>query len=240
MRENPIGVFDSGVGGLLVLNKLAAAMPSERFIYLADRAHMPYGGKSEIDIRRAACSCSDALFAMNCKAIVIACNTATTVAVRDIRKLYPNRIVVGLEPAVRPCLKELGRRGYAVALVTPATAGSEKLKRLLSGADGKVIISPQPRLAELVENNIQDLSALNPFVEEILAPYKDAEAVILGCSHYSAIAPIITAFYGGNIKIYDGADGAVARLKQCLALADLCAPQGERGDIRFYGTEKGS
>lgn len=235
MRENPIGVFDSGVGGLFVLRRLAAALPYERFIYLADEANMPYGAKSESEIKRAACACADALFALNCKALVVACNTATAVAVDDIRRLYPNRMIIGLEPAVKPCCNELGKNGYAVALVTPATAGSQKFKRLYAAANGRLISAPQPLLARMIEDNISDLSAVEPYIREILSPYPDAESIILGCSHYSCIADMIERLYDGRVKIYDGADGAAARLAYCLALADLRAPAGD-GSLRFLTT----
>lgn len=238
MRENPIGVFDSGVGGLFVLNRLAAALPNERFIYLADKANMPYGVKNDGEIKRAACACASTLFSMNCKALVVACNTATAVAVDDIRRLYPNRIVVGLEPAVKPCCNELGKNGYAVALVTPATAESRKFKRLAATAGDRLVSAPQPLLARMIEENISDLSAVEPYVKEILSPYETAESVILGCSHYSCIANAVKRFYGGNIKIYDGADGAAARLSYCLALAGLLAPQCETGSMRFLSTAR--
>lgn len=239
MRENPIGVFDSGVGGLFVLNRLAASLPSERFIYLADEANMPYGAKRESDIKRAACACADTLFAMNCKAVVVACNTATAVAVDDIRRLYPNRIVIGLEPAIKPCCNELGKNGYAVALVTPATAQSQKFKRLCADVKGRLISAPQPLLARMIEDNISDLSVIEPHIREILSPYKTAESVILGCSHYSCIAKAVKRFYGGRIKIYDGADGAAARLTYCLALAGLLAPADSVGSMRFLSTGRG-
>ena len=108
MRNNPIGVFDSGVGGLNVLKKCEELMPYEKFIYLADEANMPYGVKPPEEIKRYALHCADELFAMNCKALVIACNTATVTSIDGIRSLCPDKIVVGLEPAGKPCYRELG------------------------------------------------------------------------------------------------------------------------------------
>lgn len=235
MLQNPIGVFDSGVGGLCVLKKCAARLPDESFIYLADTANMPYGGKSVAEIRLAACRCADIIFSMDCKALVVACNTATVSAIDDIRALYGDRIIIGLEPAIKPCFKELGK-GYALALVTQATRNSAKFARLLSACGNRITAEAQSELAKIIEDNVDDISAIKPYVFDILRPYRDAEAVVLGCSHYTHITQIIREFYGGNIKIYDGADGAASRLEYCLALAKMRAPKGERGSVRFYST----
>ena len=237
MSNEPIGVFDSGVGGLCVLRLCADAMPLERFIYLADSANMPYGEKSASDIIRAACTCAERLFSMNCKAVVVACNTATETAIDYIRRLFPNKIIVGLEPAVKPCLAELGG-GYGVALVTPATAKSPKFGRLISGAGGRIVCAPQPRLAATIERFIGEPDNLRPVVARMLAPYSDAEAVVLGCSHYTYLRPLIDEFYGGRVKIYDGASGAAMRLKSLLKERRMCAQGGSKGAIRFYSTER--
>ena len=221
MRENPIGVFDSGVGGLNVLRCCAELMPNERFIYLADEANMPYGTKPACEIKLAAESCAQTLFSMNCKALVIACNTSTVTAIDDIRKLYPNRVIVGLEPAIKPCYRELGKSGCAVALVTAATYNSVKFERLLDSCGGRIKPEARQELAKLIEDNAKDIDAIAPHIYEILEWYKNAEAVILGCSHYTYITNIIRRFYDGKIKIYDGASGADARLKNFHSISDL-------------------
>ncbi len=228
-------MFDSGVGGLCVLRRCALKMPNERFIYIADKANMPYGERTVADIKRAALSICDALIAMNCKAIVVACNTATENAVEEMRRYYPTVPIIGLEPAVKPCYRELGR-GYAVALVTPATEKSPKFKRLMCAYGDKIVSSPQAGLAEMIENNVDDIRSLRSHIYGILTPYKDAEAVSLGCSHYTYIAPIISDFYDGKIKIYDGADGAADRLLYCLSIAGINAPKDNAGSVRFYST----
>lgn len=236
MRANPIGVFDSGVGGLNVLRKCAELMPDEKFIYLADEARMPYGVKPAAEIRLAALQSAERLFSMNCKALVVACNTATVTAIDDIRALFSARPVIGLEPAVKPCYRELGKSGKAVALVTAATYNSAKFARLVETCDGKIIPLAVPELAKLIEDHTDDIRAIAPFVRDVLAPYKNAEAVILGCSHYTYIADLIREVYDGDVKIYDGATGAAERLRYCLAISDLTAPSGEGGGIRFYST----
>ncbi len=218
-----------------MLNKCAFLMPNERFIYLADSANMPYGVRPKDEICRAAYSCADALFAMNCKALLVACNTATENAIDGIRALYPNRIIIGLEPAIKPALREIGD-GYAVALVTPATFASSKFNRIMSCAEKSSIVAVAcDKLASVIERS--DDAEIESEVERLLSPYRDAESVVLGCSHYSYITRIIKKKFRG-MKIYDGADGAAERLKYCLKLNNLDAPQDARGKIDFYSTKK--
>lgn len=227
------------MGGLNVLKKCVELLPNESFIYLADKANMPYGNKSREDIARAAFNAADTLFSLNCKAVVVACNTATVTAVDDIRALYSTRVVVGLEPAVRPCIKQLGRNGYAVALVTQATYRSDRFNRLLLSCEKKIVPLAVPELAKLIEDNAGDISRIKDFVRNIFCDYKDAEAIILGCSHYTYITDIIKDIYGGNIKIYDGAEGAAKRLKYCLELSGELAQEGEqKPKIEFISTYK--
>jgi len=234
--DRPIGIFDSGIGGMSVLLACRRLMPCEKFVYLADEANMPYGTRPADEVRASALGCCAALVGMNCKAIAVACNTATEIAIDDIRRLYPNIVTVGLEPALKPCFRELGRNGYAVALVTQATARSKKFMRNLGDCEGRIKAAPQPELARRIETctNIKELA---PYVNQMLEPYRDAEAVVLGCSHYSHIAALIREFYGGKIKLYDGADGEAARLKYCLALTGGLAKSGG-GSVVFYSTEK--
>lgn len=238
MQFGPIGVFDSGVGGLSVLRSCSESMPNERFVYLADKANMPYGTKSVCEIKQAALNCVDVLVAMGCKAVVVACNTATVSAIDSIRKLYAGRVIVGLEPAIKPCLRELGKNGYAVALVTVATKNSAKFERLTADCRDKIVALEQPELAMLIENNTKNVNLLKPYVFEMLKKHRNAEAVILGCSHYTYITGLIREFYGGRIKIYDGADGAAARLESMLSEAGIRAPNEQVGSTRFFSTVK--
>ena len=228
-------MFDSGIGGIGVLTQCVNVLPSERFIYLSDAKNMPYGEKSDEFIRSAALAAADFLAEKGVKAIAVACNTATEVAIDDIRRKYPNKIVVGLEPAVKPCFRELGR-GYAVALVTNATSRSAKFMRLISECDGKVVVAPQNDLARLVEEHGADFAVLRKPVFDILRKYSDAEAVILGCSHYTYVRGLIREFYGERVKIYDGAEGEAKRLRYLLALARQCAPETQVGSVEYYNT----
>lgn len=220
-----------------MLKLCAKKLPNEKFIYLADKANMPYGEKSTDEIKTAAISCAATLISMGCKAIVVACNTATETAIEDIRRLFPSIIVIGLEPALKPCYYGVGS-GYAVALVTTATERSPKFKRLMSAYGDKIIALPQHELARIIETHDINSAELKNAVYAALDGYRDASGVVLGCSHYTHIKKIIADFYGGNIKIYDGADGASDMLKLKLEERRLLAPSTAVGSVRFYSTLK--
>ena len=234
--DRPIGVFDSGIGGLSVLHKCASLLPNESFVYLADFAGMPYGEKSDTEIRLAAVKNASRLVEMNCKAIVVACNTATEIGIADIRRLYPNIETLGLEPAIRPCINEL-KTGYGIALTTPATARSVRFNSLLRAYGSGVIAVGCAGLAKKIEDNFFDLERIRNDVYDILGRYRDAEGVVLGCSHYSYITSMIDDFYGGKIKIYDGADGLAKNLVRRLEATNSICRSGER-TVRFYSTKR--
>ena len=238
MNDRPIGIFDSGIGGLNVLSECRKLMPNENYVYLADEAGMPYGNKSDAEIKLAAERCAYILFSMNCKALAVACNTATAVAITHLRTMFPSSIIIGLEPAVKPCIKELGINESAVALVTSGTMRSQKFKRLLNSCDGRITPVAAPELAAKIEHcrDGKDADDIKNYIGEVLLPYKTARAVILGCSHYAYVKDVISEFYGGNIKIYDGATGAAERLAYCLNIANLRSDRVGNGDVAFYST----
>ena len=211
MNNAPIGVFDSGVGGISTLHACMDALKNESFVYLADRSGMPYGNKSHGEIASRVDACVETLLAEKVKAIVVACNTATNVGIKMLREKY--RIpFVGVEPAVKPAV-EACKHGNILVLLTVATAAQSKFQELVSRWDnGRLIIAPQHDLAEQVENRIDDISALRCEVHKILSRYRRVEGVVLGCTHYVFLRPLIDEFYGGRIKIFDSGVGAAKRL----------------------------
>lgn len=234
--DRPIGVFDSGIGGLNVLHECAALLKNESFIYLADYAAMPFGEKGEDEVRRIAVNNAERLVEMNCKAIVVACNTATAIGLEDIRRLYPSVISLGLEPAIKPCAVELDG-GYAVALVTPATAKSKRFNELMNLYGDNIVAVRCSGLAKSIEENIFNLENIRADVYDILSDYRGASAVVLGCSHYSYISNMIKDYYGGRVNIYDGARALALNLKRRLDWENLISAADER-TIRFYSTKK--
>ena len=231
MNDAPIGVFDSGVGGISTLSACLDLLPSESFVYLADRSGMPYGSKSHDEIESRVGVCVETLLGEGVKAIVVACNTATNVGIAALRERY-SLPFVGVEPAVKPAAIAC-RKGNILVLSTPATAAQEKFARLIERYDnGRIIIAPQPTLAEKTERHIDNLEAIRRDVYDILSRYRNVEGVVLGCTHYSFLKGIISDFYGGKIKIFDSSEGAARRLVYILDTYSLRA-ENSRNFIKF-------
>jgi len=239
-----VGIFDSGVGGLSVLAECKRLLPHENFVYLMDKENFPYGSKSDEFIEKRVFALSEKLLnEHSCKAIVVACNTATNVGIQMLRKKY-NIPFVGLEPAIKPALETI-KDGKVVLLTTPVTIRQKKFQDLLSRFDSKnLIILPQRDLASLIEDNINTSGTLSsvldfkisskrqtpaiffdypekiyPHIEKILTPYADAKGVVLGCTHYVFINELIERFFlerGKTVQIFDGNIGAAKRLKSLL------------------------
>ncbi len=226
MNDAPIGVFDSGVGGIGTLKSCLDLLDGESFVYLADRSGLPYGTKRGEEIEKRVDECVRALLSEGVKAIVVACNTATNVGIAALREKY-NMPFVGVEPAVKPAALEC-KRGNVLVLLTPATAAQAKFLSLLERFDnGRIIVAPQSGLAETIETHIDDIDAIRCEVYDILRRYRDVEGVVLGCTHYVFLKDIIRDFYGGRIKIYDGNDGVAKRLKAVLEQNDMLAGAGK-------------
>jgi len=218
-NTRPIGIFDSGTGGLSVLRECKRLLPNENFVYLCDREFFPYGNKSNSFIKKRVFALSERLLTeYDCKAIVVACNTATNVGIQMLREKYSTPFV-GLEPAIKPALEEIPKE-KVVLLTTPVTMRQEKFKNLLSKFDiSNLVILPQKDLASQIEDNIDDVDKVYPQIEEILTPHSDAKGIVLGCTHYVFAKPLIEKFFENlskQIKIFDGNEGAARRLKDLL------------------------
>ncbi|MGQ0700080.1 MAG: glutamate racemase [Panacagrimonas sp.] len=211
----PIGVFDSGVGGLSVLRELRRLLPREDFLYYADSAHCPYGGKPQAEIQSRAVHITEELLAAGCKLIVVACNTATIAAVEHLRANYPVPFV-GMEPAVKPACA-LTKTGVVGVLATGAALGGEKFHRLVAehGAGVRVITQPCPGLVECVESGDLDGPRATELVMRYLEPLRlaDADVLVLGCTHYPFLRPVIERLGGSSVRVIDTGE-AVARQAQ--------------------------
>ncbi|MDQ5944753.1 MAG: glutamate racemase [Pseudomonadota bacterium] len=214
-----IGLFDSGLGGLSVLAAIARALPRADLAYLADTAHVPYGNKPDAFIRGRVAAIGEHLVAQGCTMLVVACNTATAAAVGVLREKYPQLPIVGVEPGVKPAALASRSRRIAV-LATESTAKSERLARLIvDHAQGVAVhVEPCPGWATRVETlhlDGPDFAAdIAARVEPLMAA--GADRIVLGCTHYSFLTPILTPLIAGRAELVDVAD-AVAR--QCLRLA---------------------
>jgi glutamate racemase len=216
----PIGVFDSGVGGLSVLRHLRAAMPAEDFLYVADSAHAPYGALSEAAICARAFTIADFLVERGAKLLVVACNTATAAAVAQLRERYALP-VVAMEPGVKPAV-ELTRSGVIGVLATVGTLESARFFSLVNRYAGsaEVITQPCAGLVERIEANDLQSAATVALLQSYLDPLltRGADVIVLGCTHYPFLRPLITQLAGSGIAIVDtGAAVAkeVLRRLQC-------------------------
>lgn len=215
----PIGVMDSGVGGLSVLRELLVALPDEHFVYLADEAYLPYGDKPIHEIAARTLRIAEWFYAQPCKAMVLACNTATAAAAESIRQHFPNWMVLGIEPAVKPAalMSASGRVGI---LATSNTLASEKFRRLVARFEdvADVVSVPCPGLVELIER--QPLPW--PEVDNLLRPRVKAlidqavDVIVLGCTHYPFVAQTIAKFAGNGVQIIDTGIPVARHLKQRL------------------------
>ncbi|OHC63660.1 MAG: glutamate racemase [Rhodocyclales bacterium GWA2_65_20] len=214
-----IGVFDSGLGGLSVLAALVDALPQADFIYFADTAHVPYGNKSEEQIQCRVLAIGEHLASHGCDLLVVACNTATATAVQALRAAHPRIPVVGIEPGIKPAAQET-QSGRIAVLATEATARSPRLKQLIleHASHVEVFVEPCPGWATHVEKLHLDDPALAADVRARVEPLleRGVDRIVLGCTHYSFLAPLLGEVVGSRAQLVDVA-AAVARQAQRLA-----------------------
>jgi glutamate racemase len=215
-KKRPIGVFDSGLGGLSVLKKALELMPCENFIYYGDSLNAPYGTKSLEEVRELVKHVTDHLFERGVKGLLIACNTATSAAVRQLRENNPQFPVVGIEPAVKPAaIKHQGKR--ILVLATENTLKESKFKALQAQYEhmADIIKVPCSGLMEFVENGEMEGERVEAFLSDTLKSYllPGTEAIVLGCTHYPFLKKSILKV-AGDIEIFDGSLGTARELKR--------------------------
>ncbi len=238
-KELPIAVIDSGVGGISVLKELCALMPNENFIYFGDSKNAPYGSKSREDVLRITRENLSFLKERGIKALVIACNTATSAAVRVLRGEENELVIVGIEPAIKPPSIDLDHPRVLV-MATPLTLKEEKFKKLVERFSDReeIIPLPCPRLVEFIEKGELDTPALHEYLEELLSPHKNEgiDALVLGCTHYPHIKSAISQHLFPDTKIYDGGAGTARETLRRLKEADLINPSAEQGSIEIINS----
>ena len=215
----PVGVFDSGVGGLSVTREIMALLPAQPIIYLADQAHAPYGQRPLTEIRALSEGITRFLIAEGAKVIVIACNTASAAALHGLREQFPDVPFVGMEPAVKPAV-EGTRSGHVGVIATAATFQGELFASLLDRYAGRVAIHTQicAELVPLVEANELN-SPARAAVEQYLAPLLAAEIdqLVLGCTHYPFLRPLIEEVAGVGVAVIDPAPAVARQTGRVLA-----------------------
>lgn len=232
----PIGVFDSGLGGLSVLLELRALLPSEDVVYYADSAHCPYGGRAPEYILGRSAAATEYLLSRGAKLIVVACNTASSVALRDLRARYDVPIV-GMVPAVKPAAAAT-RSGKIGVLATPRTVTGESLAALIRehARSTEVFPVPAPGLVELVEHG----KLAGPDVEGALLPLlgsllqRGVDTIVLGCTHYPFLRSEIQRLGGRDLAIIDSGKAVARRTRDVLEQEGTLRPPGARGWLELY------
>ena len=238
-KEMPIGFFDSGVGGLSVMKEALKIMPNENYIYFGDSINAPYGVKSVEEVRALTFKAVEFLLSKGVKGIAIACNTATSAAVADLRVKYPNLPLVGIEPAVKPAV-ELKENGNILIMATPMTIKEAKFNRLMDRYKDRanIIPVPCPGLVEFIESGKFEGTEIETYLNERLNEYKKSNisAIVLGCTHYPFIKPVLAKIFGENTSIIDGGMGTVKELKRRLMNEDLLNDSDNDGNIEIINS----
>lgn len=222
-KQDYIAVFDSGLGGLSVLRHLRRRMPGERFLYYGDSAHAPYGTRSREDVEALTLRAADQLMGRGLKALVVACNTATSAAIATLRAKYPELIVVGIEPALKLAADRFpgGRIGV---MATPVTLREEKFCHLLShfAATCQVYKIPAPQLVPLIEEGRVDTPIMEQTLHGLLDPFADKmDALVLGCTHFPFASHAMERLLGPKVAVLDGGDGTAREALHRLEAAGL-------------------
>jgi glutamate racemase len=234
--SRPIAVFDSGVGGISVLRELVRIMPNENYIYYGDSKNAPYGTKTLEEVRTLTRAHANELFSQGAKGLVVACNTATSAAVRVLREEYPTIPIVGIEPAVKPAVS-FSEHPRVLVLATPMTIREEKFKRLMARYEdqGEIIPLPCPGLMNFVERGDLDGDDVQKYLTELLFAFQEdpVDAVVLGCTHYPFLKQQIAAVLGEQVRIFDGGEGTAREMKRRLSEAGLLSGSVSRGEVFF-------
>ncbi len=239
-KSGAIAVVDSGVGGISVLRELITLMPSEKYIYLADSKNAPYGTKSKSEVLAIMLENTDRLISLGAKAIVVACNTATSAAVRVMREKYPEVPIVGIEPAVKPAVEAFENPTVAV-MATPLTLSEEKFGTLIGRFEGRADIIPLPcaGLMEIIESGHTDGEVVDTYLRENFAHLdgKAVDAVVLGCTHYPFVKGAVQRYFGESTRIFDGGEGTAREAKRRIYESGLeSGSDADTPEIEFIST----
>ena len=223
MYKDYIGIFDSGVGGVSVLKEIIKVLPNENILYFGDAKNAPYGDRPQEEIAQISLANADYLFSEGVKALVIACNTATSSGAELIRLKYPDKIVLGIEPAIKPAVEAPPGEDILVMATTGTLTVGKFRKHLDELKDqANLIAVPCPGLMDLVEQEDLQNPAINELLEELIGEYRGhAKAVVLGCTHYPFVERQIREILG-EVDVYNGAEGVARELVRSLEEGDFC------------------
>ncbi len=237
---NPIGVFDSGVGGLSVLREIRRELPGEHLLYVADSGHAPYGDKPAELIQARAAAIVEFLVSRHAKAIVVACNTATGVAIRMLRARF-SLPIIAMEPAVKPAVTHT-KSGVIAVLATSRTIASENFAKLHErfGANVQILMQACPGLVEQVEAGELSGEKTRALIERYVAPLlaQGADTIVLGCTHYPFLAALIREIAGPAVTIIDPSAAIARELRRRLESASLLSTGTRAGTEQFWSSAR--
>ncbi len=237
-RQSPIGVFDSGVGGLSVLRAIRERLPDEDAIYVADQARVPYGPRPRGEVREFAEEIVHYLLDQGVKLIIVACNTASAAALHELRETFQETPFVGMEPAVKPAAEHT-QSGVVGVLATPATFQGElyasTVERFAQGV--RVLQDTCPGLVEQIEKGALDTPKTRQILENALHPMltQGMDRVVMGCTHYPFVIPLIKEIVGDKVEVVDPSPAIARQVERLLERHDLLNPKGE-GAVKFVTT----
>lgn len=237
--DGSVGVLDSGVGGLSVLRRLRALLPAEHFLYFADQAHIPYGPRDPVEVRGFTAGITRFLLRRGAKLIVVACNTASAAALDYLRATFPDVPFVGMEPAVKPAAQST-RSGRVGVLATPSTLNSHRYAGLMARYAGRIQVYEDPcaGLVQLIEAGALAAPEARRLLQRAVEPMLRAgvDTLVLGCTHYPFIRPLLTEIAGENVAIIDPAPAVARHTRNVLQNLDLVAPAQGEGSLRCFSS----
>lgn len=234
---SPIGIFDSGVGGLSVLRAIHAQMPEETLVYFGDQGHIPYGPRPMQQIRDFSEAITNFLLEQNAKIMVVACNTASAAALKYLREKFPAMQFVGMEPAVKPAA-ETTQTGKVGILATPATFQgalyASVVERFANGVE--LFQNTCNGLVQQIEQGNLRGGETKKILEDALHPMleRKIDTVVLGCTHYPFVIPLIQEIVGENVRVIDPAPAVAKQVKRLLEAGGMRSDPSARGDVRFF------
>jgi glutamate racemase len=242
-NQAPIGIFDSGVGGLSVLKEIRRQMPGESVLYFGDQGHVPYGPRGLEEVRMFSEQITRFLLGMGAKLVVVACNAASAAALQYLRQTFPGISFVGMEPAVKPAA-ESTHSGVVGVLATPATFQgalyASVVERFASGVT--ILQDTCPGLVAQIENNQLEAPETRAILEKALGPMLEQgiDTVVLGCTHYPFIIPLVKQIVGPEVRVIDPAPAVARQVARLLELAGSRNPGSAAGIMQFFTSGEAS
>jgi len=239
MTESPIGMLDSGLGGLSILREVRRHLPEEDVVFIADQAHVPYGPRPLAQVREFSVAITRLLLEMGAKAIVVACNTASAAALRHLREVFPQIPFVGMEPAVKPAA-EMSRTRTVGVLATPTTFQGELFASVVERFAGGVRVIPQtlPGLVERIEACDLDGPQTRAILHQAIAPLlaQGVDTLVLACTHYPFVIPLISSMAGPEVRVIDPSPAIARQAQRVLDEKGLRAASGREGRILYVSS----